>query len=306
MSPFRIPCRDDQAAGKITFIRLLNAIYSIVVHLTGECCIIYLCEVRMKLRLFQIDAFSDAVFHGNPAAVCPLDSWLDDDTMQKIASENNLSETAFFVKTGTGFHIRWFTPLTEVELCGHATLATAHVIFNHYGYNEPAIAFTSLSGDLTVSREGSLYVLDFPAYPPEKCPVPEQLLAAFDIKPEAVLRANYYLVVFNNENQIRSIKPDFEALKALDNGEVIITAPGDEVDFVSRFFAPAVGIDEDPVTGSAHCALTPYWAGQLKKTTLTARQVSDRGGQLECRMSDNRVRIAGAAADYLEGIIFIP
>ncbi len=260
----------------------------------------------MKLRLFQVDAFSDTVFHGNPAAVCPLDSWLDDDTMQKIASENNLSETAFYVKTGTGFHIRWFTPLTEVELCGHATLATAHVIFKHYGYNEPVIPFTSLSGDLTVSREGSLYVLDFPAYVPRECEVPAPLTTAFGITPEAVLLANYYLVIFNSEDQVREVSPDFEALKTLDNGEVIITAPGTEVDFVSRFFAPKAGINEDPVTGSAHCALTPYWTGRLQKEVLTAHQVSKRGGMLKCRLSGNRVHIAGAAADYMEGTIFIP
>jgi PhzF family phenazine biosynthesis protein len=260
----------------------------------------------MELKIFQIDAFSGVVFRGNPAAVCPLDTWPEDAVMQNIAAENNLSETAFYIKQDSSFDIRWFTPVAEVDLCGHATLAAAFVIFNHFEYKKEEIRFNSRSGTLRVLREGKLYALDFPAYMPKKCEAPEALQTAFNIKPIDFFLANYYMVLFETETQIRDIKPDLNKLKSLDNGGIIVTAPGDTADFVSRFFAPKFGIDEDPVTGSAHCALTPYWTKILRKENLTAFQLSSRGGVLQCRNEGKRVRVAGEAARYLEGIIQIP
>lgn len=259
----------------------------------------------MRIRQYQVDAFADRVFGGNPAAVCPLEAWLDDALMQSIAAENNLSETAFFVKENNGFHLRWFTPVTEVKLCGHATLATAHVIFNHLGYSESMISFTTLSGMLTVGRDGISLVMDFPSTPPETCAAPKALLDGLDRKPIEVLAADDYVVVLNNEDAVRTIEPDFGKLALLDLRGVIVTARGNEVDFVSRFFAPKYGIPEDPVTGSAHCALTPYWSAKLGKRKLIAQQVSKRGGDIQCELNNNRVNLTGHAITFMEAEIFV-
>jgi len=260
----------------------------------------------MKQKIYQVDAFTEKLYGGNPAAVCPLDKWLDDSTMQKIALENNLSETAFFVKEDDALRIRWFTPKAEVDLCGHATLASAHVLYNHLSYSKEDINFRSKSGLLTVKKEGNLLVLNFPADQSTEVSLLETLSAAFNIKPGKCLKGKTdYLLLFENQEQVENLKPDFS--KILDTGVrgVIVTAPGKDVDFVSRFFAPAVGIDEDPVTGSAHTTLTPFWAIQLNKTKLTARQLSERQGYLICRYLQDRVEIGGQAVTYLIGEIQI-
>lgn len=257
----------------------------------------------MKLPLFHIDAFSAKVFAGNPAAVCPLDAWLPDALMQSIASENNLSETAFFVKGPEGYRIRWFTPVSEVDLCGHATLAAAHVLFEHLGHPEAVITFSSRSGPLHVSKTGKMLQLDFPAEPPVACPVPSDINEAFSLNPVEVLRGSDYIVVFDDQTDLKGIQPNIEALRKLDLRGVCITAAGKSCDFVSRFFAPNFGIDEDPVTGSAHTQLAPYWAARLGKSTIKARQLSARGGDLECTLDRNRVLISGQAVTYLKGTI---
>jgi len=259
----------------------------------------------MNLTIYQIDAFCNRVFSGNPAAVCPLEEWIDDDIMQKIAAENNLSETAFFVKENDGYHIRWFTPTSEVELCGHATLAAAHVIFKYLNYPESTIRFKSLSGSLSVSRNGKMLSLDFPSYEARQFNIPPDLSSAFNIQPAEILLGNYYLVIFRSEADVRNIEVDFAKLLKLDNGGVVVTGPGKDIDFVSRFFAPKFGINEDPVTGSAHCVLTPYWSKRLAKKTLNARQISERGGELVCMLAGDRVHIAGQVAEYLTGTIKI-
>lgn len=259
----------------------------------------------MKHKIYQIDAFATDVFKGNPAAVCPLENWLSDDIMQKIAMENNLSETAFFVKEGEEFRIRWFTPGTEVDLCGHATLASAYVIFNELGYKKNDIVFQSNSGELKVSREGDFLVLNFPAQPGDKIDKLEGLAEALGKSPVQLIESDDYLAVFESEKDILEMKPDFGLLKKVKCRGIIVTAPGSDCDFVSRFFAPQVGIDEDPVTGSAHCKLTPYWAKRLSKNTLTAKQLSKRGGQLHCELKGNRVLIKGKAVKYMEGEIQI-
>lgn len=259
----------------------------------------------MRIKQYQIDAFATRIFEGNPAAVCPLDVWLEDSLLQAIAAENNLSETAFFVKTENGFHLRWFTPITEVDLCGHATLATAHVIFETLGYSRKTIAFETRSGILTVEREGPLLVMDFPSAPPKPCSPPGALLSGLDQQPVEVLAADDYFVVFDSEDTVRSIKPDFAKLAALDLRGVIVTARGRDVDFVSRFFAPKFGIPEDPVTGSAHCELTPYWSAKMGKKVLSARQISKRGGDIQCELRGNRVALAGHAVAFMEAEIFL-
>lgn len=255
----------------------------------------------MKLRQYQVDAFASRAFEGNPAAVCPLASWLDDRLMQAIAEENNLSETAFFVPAGECFALRWFTPVAEVDLCGHATLATAHVIFEHLAYARPQITFVTRSGDLHVRRHGGLLEMDFPVIPARPCARPEGIVAGLGREPLEVLAADDYLMLFASEAELRAITPNPTWLSQLDLRGVIVSAPGAEVDFVSRFFAPKYGIPEDPVTGSAHCVLTPYWAGRLGKTTLTARQVSKRGGNLGCTLQGERVLLAGSAVTVMEG-----
>jgi PhzF family phenazine biosynthesis protein len=257
----------------------------------------------MKIRQYQVDAFATRAFEGNPAAVCPLESWLDDGLLQAIAEENNLSETAFFVPSDEGFRLRWFTPGSEVDLCGHATLATAHVLFEHLGHPGQAIAFETRSGPLTVKRRGGLLEMDFPARPPTPCTGPEILARALGRQPLEVLRADDYLVVFDSEATVRGIRPDFSLLGTLDLRGVIITAPGGPDDFVSRFFAPRLGIPEDPVTGSAHCTLAPYWAARLGKRRLSARQVSKRGGSIVCELNDGRVLLSGSAVTFMEAEI---
>jgi len=259
----------------------------------------------MKIPIFQIDAFTDQVFSGNPAAVCPLEYWLEDEILQSIAAENNLSETAFFVNRGGFYQLRWFTPQTEVDLCGHATLATAYVIMHIItpGLNE--VKFGSPCGELIVHRNNDLISMDFPAHPPEKCEIPENLLNGLSQKPMEVLASNYYLAVYESEQEVRELSPYMHSLKELDRLGVIVTARGTDTDFVSRFFAPAVGIPEDPVTGSAHCTLIPYWSNLLDKKKLIARQISHRGGDLFCEFRNNRVIIAGKATLYLEGTIKI-
>lgn len=261
----------------------------------------------MKLPIYQVDAFTTKVFSGNPAAVCFLDAWLDDSILQGIAAENNLSETAFLVAAERGFELRWFTPLTEVALCGHATLASAYVLFNCRGWSAETITFqTRQSGLLTVRKDHDLLELDFPARPPVQCESPAGLIMALNATPLEVLSsAEDLLVVLCSEQEVKAIKPDFNALLQTACRGVIVTAKGDEVDFASRFFAPRVGIPEDPVTGSAHCVLIPYWARQLGKSRLRALQVSRRGGELFCQEQGNRVIIAGRAALYMEGSITI-
>ena len=260
----------------------------------------------MKLPLFQVDAFAEDLFQGNPAAVIPLGEWLTDDLMQAIALENNLSETAFFVPTKAGFEIRWFTPLVEVDLCGHATLATAHVIFNEANYPKEQISFGSKSGKLTVSKSDDLLQLNFPKDQVQEIDEPTEITSALGKKPSACFQGKTdYLFIYQTEEEIRSMQPNFSILSKTGARGIIISAPGNETDFVSRFFAPGVGIDEDPVTGSAHTTLTPYWAKKLRKTTLSARQISARGGQLKYTLQDDRVLIAGNAKTYLRGEIFV-
>jgi PhzF family phenazine biosynthesis protein len=259
----------------------------------------------MKIPCFHVDAFAGETFRGNPAAVCLLDAWLTDATLQSIAAENNLSETAFIVPRGNEFEVRWFSPTVEVDLCGHATLAAAAVLFTERDFAGDTIRFHSRSGLLPVSRAGEVFTLDFPARPPETCEPPEALLRGLGHRPARVFKSRDYLAVFATEAEVRALAPDFAALITLDCLGVIATAPGDDCDFVSRFFAPAAGIDEDPVTGSAHCTLIPYWSQRLGKTTLFARQVSRRGGELFCRLAGNRVHIGGKAVLYLRGEIVL-
>ncbi len=259
----------------------------------------------MELTLYQVDAFAKEPFEGNPAAVISLETWLPDDLMQSIAEENNLSETAFFVPTKTGYHIRWFTPTMEVDLCGHATLAAAFVLFNFLGCNKGMIVFDSKSGKLTVLQKGDWLVMNFPAQTPTHCNIPDEVIRAFNKKPIVCLRSVDYILVFETESDVSSIRPDMDYLKKLDLRGVVITAESKQYDFVSRFFAPKYGIDEDPVTGSSHTQLVPYWAERLGKTKLTAKQVSRRGGELVCEIQNDRVLISGMAAKYLEGRIVI-
>ena len=258
----------------------------------------------MKISYFEVDAFASQPFHGNPAGVCPLKSWLDDATMQNIAAENNLSETAFFVPRGDDYELRWFTPTVEIDLCGHATLASAFILFSELGVRADAVRFHSKSGPLTVSRSGNILTLDFPSRPPAPCAVPEALIRGLGKKPVEVLKARNYFAVFATADDVRSLTPDFALLGTLDD-KVIVTAPGADCDFVSRFFAPTDGVPEDPVTGSAHCTLIPYWSRRLGKTKLFARQVSKRGGELFCELAGERVLIGGKAVLYSRGQIEI-
>jgi PhzF family phenazine biosynthesis protein len=259
----------------------------------------------MEIPLYQIDAFASRLFEGNPAAVCPLGGWLPDDMMQSIATENNLSETAFFVPEGDGYHIRWFTPASEVDLCGHATLASAYVLFAVLGCKADRIAFDSRSGTLTVTRDGQWLVMDFPAQPPVPCDVPKEIVAAFHTPPVGCLKSEDYMVVFQGERHIASANPDFEQLKELDLRGVIITAPSNRYDFVTRFFAPKLGVPEDPVTGSAYTQLAPYWASRIGSRKFSAKQLSPRGGEVTCEVVEDRVLISGKAVTYLEGKITI-
>ncbi len=261
----------------------------------------------MRLPIFQVDAFTDRVFGGNPAAVCPLDYWLPDDVLQSIATENSVAETAFFIPQDGDFEIRWFTPEIEMDLCGHATLATAHVIVRHLHSSLAFLVFQSKSGVVTVTVEDRKLTLDFPSRPPAPSDVPRIILDAFQVEPVEVLKSRDYLLVFEDEDIIRRLKPNQALLNQinLDPGGVIVTAPGREVDFVSRFFTPQARLFEDAVTGSAHCSLIPYWRKRLEKQSLLALQLSPRGGKLMCRDLGDRVHISGEAVTYLEGSITI-
>jgi PhzF family phenazine biosynthesis protein len=262
----------------------------------------------MNLKIFQVDAFTNRPFGGNPAAVVPLEIWLDDNAMLKIAAENNLSETAFFVKEDDSYHIRWFTPTVEVNLCGHATLASSHVIFNELKLEDSFIQFRSeRSGLLGVDKNGDKLVLDFPAYPMTEIEQSDVLAQAVGKVPMKVWESqgNMVFLRLESEEDVRGLEPDFHALAKSEYDEVIVTAPGDDCDFASRMFAPRIGIPEDPVTGAIHCSLIPYWAEQLGKDMLFARQVSKRGGELFCELAGDRVRIGGNAVTYLKGEIFV-
>ncbi len=259
----------------------------------------------MELPIYQVDAFSRGVFSGNPAAVCPLEEWLPDETMQAIANENNLAETAFFVRNNGRFQLRWFTPVCEVDLCGHATLGSAHVLFHELKEPGDTVQFETKSGELVVRRHGDRLAMDFPSRPPEPVDADAGLVPAMGGRPVEILAARDYLVRYGSEEEVMALKPDMEALKRIDRFAFIATAPGTDCDFVSRFFAPAKGVPEDPVTGSAHCTLIPYWAKQLGKTILHARQISPRRGELFCKLAGDRVEIAGYAALFLQGRIYI-
>jgi len=258
----------------------------------------------MKIPVYQIDAFADRLFKGNPAAVCPLNEWLPEALMQSVAMENNLSETAFFIPTEEGYHIRWFTPHCEVDLCGHATLASAHVLYHHLGYKKSGIRFHSRSGELLVKKgENRVIEMNFPAYRAEPVPNSPVYGEVFGIQPVAVYQGNYLMLEYASDLAVRSIQPDFEKVKSLDKVGVIITSSAEEYDFISRFFAPAMGINEDPVTGSAHSMLIPFWSERLNKKHLQAYQCSARGGILEGEYADTRVIIGGRAVTFLEGML---
>jgi predicted PhzF superfamily epimerase YddE/YHI9 len=259
----------------------------------------------MRLPIYQVDAFTDSLFGGNPAAVCPLQAWLPGETMQAIAAENNLAETAFFVREGTDYALRWFTPTVEVDLCGHATLAAGHIVFQFIEPHRDRVSFrTTKAGTLTVGRRGDVLAMDFPARPAAPTEPPSGLLAALGGTPREVLRARDHLVVYDSAAEVAALDPDLAALAKVDCWAAIVTAPGEDgVDFVSRFFAPAQGVPEDPVTGSSHCTLVPYWAGRLGKKKLEARQLSRRGGALSCALEGDRVSIAGHVVLYLQGQI---
>jgi PhzF family phenazine biosynthesis protein len=258
----------------------------------------------MRIKFYQVDAFTDKLFGGNPAGVCPLEDWIPEDVMQNIAFENNLAETAFFVLNGTDYELRWFTPVSEVDLCGHATLASAHVLFEHLAYSKDKIVFHSRSGELTVRKDDDKLVLNFPADIFKKVEASEDLINGIGKKPMETYKGKTdYLLVYPSQKDIEEINPDFGLIMKSKARGVIVTAKGNDVDFVSRFFAPDVGINEDPVTGSAHTTLTPYWAGKLGKPELSAMQISKRRGKLQCRLIKDRVEIAGNAVTYLEGYI---
>ncbi len=261
----------------------------------------------MKLKIYQVDAFTDSVFSGNPAAVCPLDQWLDGSLMQKIAMENNLAETAFYVKSGNEYQIRWFTPTVEVDLCGHATLAAAFVLFNYENHTEAEIRFLSpRSGELIVTQNGDFLTLNFPTDTLESVELTSELTSGFNIMPiEAYKGKTDFMLVFENEQQVKALIPKMKQVEKIVARGIIVTAPGEEVDFVSRFFAPQSGINEDPVTGSAHTTLTPFWAKRLVKNELSAIQLSSRKGYLNCKFMDERVEISGQAQLYLKGEISV-
>lgn len=257
----------------------------------------------MKLPLYQIDAFTGRLFGGNPAAVVPLDEWLPDATLAAIAAENNLAETAFVIPRLEVVPLRWFTPEMEVDLCGHATLASAHVLLRYYRPAASQVVFDTRSGELPVARDGDLLRMDFPARPGTHEAVTGDLATALGRRPRETYRARDLMAVFDSEAEVRDLQPDFQRIAALGAFAVIATAPGDKVDFVSRFFAPRAGIPEDPATGSSHCTLVPYWSARLDKDKLHARQLSARGGELYCELRDDRVVIGGRTVEYLRGEI---
>ncbi len=261
----------------------------------------------MRLPIYQVDAFAEKLFGGNPAAICPLTEWLPESTMQAIAAENNLAETAFFVREGSDYALRWFTPAVEVDLCGHATLASAHIVLTFLEPARERVNFRTLkAGVLTVARQADMLMMDFPARPAVAVEPPPGLLAALGGSPREVLKARDHMVVYGSAAEVAALKPDFAALGKLDCWAAMATAPGEDgVDFVSRFFAPRQGIDEDPATGSSHCTLVPYWAARLGKRELKARQLSRRVGTLTCALNGDRVAIGGRAVLYLKGEIEI-
>ena len=259
----------------------------------------------MKLPLYQVDAFTSRLFGGNPAAVVLLDEWLPDNVLAAIAAENNLAETAYVLPRADVTPLRWFTPEVEVDLCGHATLAAAHVLFRHTLPTLERIAFSTRSGMLSVTRTGDLLSMDFPSRAGAQVEVTEHLAQALGNRPQAAYMARDLMAVFSSEDEIRNLRPDAQRIAALDAFAVIATAPGRDVEFVSRFFAPRAGIPEDPVTGSAHCTLIPYWAARLGKLELTAKQLSRRGGELYCKLRGDRVEIAGRCVEYLRGEITV-
>lgn len=260
----------------------------------------------MKIKIYQIDAFADKIFSGNPAAVCPLNEWLPDELLQNIAMENNLAETAFYVKESEGLRIRWFTPTIEVDLCGHATLATAFVLFYHENYSGEKIVFNSRSGPLTVTKSDEILTLNFPVDTLVEVNSIPELEQGLGVKPLKTFKGKTdYMLVFENEDQIKNMNPDFKLIGTVNTRGIIVTAKGDNVDFVSRFFGPQSGMDEDPVTGSAHTSLSPYWAKVLNKTEFTALQLSKRLGKLKCKLLGDRVEISGTAKLFLVGTISI-
>jgi len=260
----------------------------------------------MEIKIYQIDAFTDKQFSGNPAIVCLLDKWPDKEILQRIAAENYVPETAFVVKVGKGYQLKWFTPVTEIDLCGHATLAAAFVIFQYLLSGITVIEFETLSGILSVSKEKALYTLEFPSRKAAITAPIANLELALGIPPDEVYLSRDILAIYKTETLIRSIQPNFEVMRNISAGMgIIVSAPGDTVDFVSRFFAPKVGILEDPVTGSAHCTLVPYWSERLKKSTLHARQISSRGGELFCEDDGSIVKISGSAVLYSKGTIYL-
>jgi predicted PhzF superfamily epimerase YddE/YHI9 len=259
----------------------------------------------MPFPFYRVSAFTVDPFGGNPAAVCLLDEWLPESLLQRVAAENNLSETAFVVPRNGHFDLRWMTPTTEVDLCGHATLAAAFVLFHERGFGGSRIAFKTLSGDLFASRVDPVVELDFPSRPPQPCPVPDPLLKALGRTPTEVRKSRDYFAVFEHASDVAALRPNLDLLLELDALGLIVTAPGDDEDFVSRFFAPKAGVPEDPVTGSAHSSLIPYWSGRLKKTELFARQISSRVGELRCRDLGDRVGIGGQCALYCRGEVVL-
>jgi PhzF family phenazine biosynthesis protein len=262
----------------------------------------------MRIPLYQVDAFTSRLFGGNPAAVCPLAEWLPDATMQSIAAENNLAETAFFVAQGEGYLLRWFTPTVEVELCGHATLASGYVVTHILAPGRHSVKFETLkAGPLEVARDGDLLAMNFPSWPPERQPADPRILAALGKMPaQSFVARGRTLAVYEHPEDVAALKPDFAAMRQVPMADAIVTAPGHgEIDFVSRYFAPNYGVDEDPATGSAHCVLTPYWAGRLGKKQLKARQISARVGDLQCTLKGDRITLAGRAVLYLEGTITV-
>ena len=259
----------------------------------------------MSIPYYQVDAFTSSLFAGNPAGVCFLTDWLPDSVLQSIAAENNLAETAFVVQRDSTFDLRWFTPVIEMDLCGHATLAPAHVIFRHLGFRDSVIRFQTRSGLLTVTRERDLLILDFPARPAVTCAAPPDLIKALGSTPLFTAKSRDYLVVIETEQEVRNLQPDMAALMRVDSLGVIVTATGENCDFVSRFFAPRGGVPEDPVTGSAHCTLIPYWAERLGRSPLRALQVSRRGGELFCEHRGDRVNIGGHAVTYSSGFLHV-
>lgn len=259
----------------------------------------------MKLPLYQVDAFTNRQFGGNPAAVVLLDDWLPDGILAAIAAENNLAETAFVIPHHDSAPLRWFTPAVEVDLCGHATLAAAHVLFQYTYPSADRLSFATRSGKLTVTRDDGLLSMDFPSRPGQPQEVTDSLASALGRRPREAYLARDLMAIFDSESEVRTLRPDPQHIALLDAFAVIVTAPGDTVDFVSRFFAPRAGIPEDPVTGSSHCTLIPYWAARLGKTELVAKQLSARGGDLVCKSNGDRVTIAGRAVEYLRGEITV-